>query len=199
MTDPRIRGDLLDALNKALAPDREDRVVLIEVPRRTDWRLVEPSEEEVELTDRHYRIERALAAGAEVAFEVTLERPVVETVRVDTLSLARMLAFASSTELSDELRRAFARMAELQREVGRHERRLAELGAKRGSIFEEQKRIRDNINRVPRESDLYRRYLDKLNAQETELEEIAAGTDETKARIEEAREALARYIRGLKV
>ncbi len=181
------------------APDREDRVVLIEVPRRTDWRLVEPSEEEVELTERHYRIERALAAGAEVAFEVTLERPVVETVRVDTLSLARMLAFASSTELSDELRRAFARMAELQREVGRYERRLAELGAKRGSIFEEQKRIRDNINRVPRESDLYRRYLDKLNAQETELEEIAAGTDETKARIEEAREALARYIRGLKV
>jgi hypothetical protein len=181
------------------APDREDRVVLIEVPRRADWRLVEPREEEVELTDRHYRIERALAAGAEVAFEVTLERPVVETVRVDTLSLARMLAFASSTELSDELRRAFTRMAELQREVGRHERRLEELGAKRGAIFEEQKRIRDNINRVPRESDLYRRYLDKLNAQETELEEIAAGRDETKARIEESREALARYIRGLKV
>ena len=181
------------------APDREDRVVLIEVPRRTDWRLVEPREEEVELTDRHYRIERTLAAGAEVAFEVTLERPVVEAIRVDTLSLSRMLAFASSTELSDELRRAFARMAELQREVGRHEHRLAEFGAKRGSIFEEQKRIRDNINRVPRESDLYRRYLDKLNAQETELEEIAADTDETKERIEEAREALARYIRGLKV
>ena len=179
------------------APAEEDRLVLIEVPRRAGWKLVSPDPEEVALTDSHYRIERPIAKAGEDSFEVTLERPVVETVRIATLSLERMLAYVRSNELSPELRGAFARMAELQGEVGRHERRLAELERKRKKIFEEQTRIRNNMARVPRESDIYRRYLDKLDAQETELERLAAASEETLALKAKASENLSRYIANL--
>ncbi len=130
---------------------------------------------------------------------MTLQRSRLQTIQLVRMTGEDLVAYAKTGGLDPKLRRAIARIGGLRHTVDQHQRRLVQLTGTRKTIFEEQKRIRDNINRVPRESDLYRRYLDKLNAQETELEEIAAGTDETKARIEEAREALARYIRGLKV
>ena len=51
--------------------------------------------------------------------------------------------------------------------------------------------------RVPRESDIYRRYLDKLDAQETELERLAAASEETLALKAKASENLSRYIANL--
>ena len=181
------------------APSEEDRVVLIEVPRRADWKLVSPDETEVELTDSHYRLERRIAKGGEELLKVTLERPLLETVAIASLSLKRMVGYARSTELDEDVRQAFARMADLQREADHHQRRLEEAEIKRRTIFEEQRRIRDNMARVPRDSDLYRRYLDKLDKQETELEHIGAGIEETRALLAKARRALARFIAELKI
>ncbi len=181
------------------APAEEARVVLIEVPRRADCKLVAPDEAEVEITETHYRVERTLAAGAEETLEVALERPVVEAVRIATLSLERLLGYARSTQLAPETRKAFARMAELQREVGRHVRRLEELETRRREIGKEQERIRQNMKQVPRESDLYRRYLKKLDAQETQIEDIAGNAEATRERIAQAKDALARFIAELKI
>jgi hypothetical protein len=181
------------------APAEEDRVVLIEVPRRNDWMLIEPDEKSVEITDRHYRIAHKLAAGAEESLEVQVERPVVEQVRIATLPLPRLLGYARSTELGEEVRAAFAEAAELQRMVDGHEQRLEQLEKDRRVIFEEQRRIRDNLNRVPRDGDLYRRYLKKLNGQEDALERIATESEETTVALREAREALANFIRDLKI
>ncbi len=179
------------------APTDEDRLVLIEVPRRAGWKLVAPAREEVALTDSHYRIERRIAKGGEDSFEVTLERPLVETVRIASLPPERMLGYARSNELSQEVRDAFARMAALQGELGRHQRRLEELEAKRKKIFEEQTRMRNNMARVPRDSDIYRRYLDKLDAQETELERLAATSEKTLALKAKAATALSHFIANL--
>ena len=43
------------------APAREDRLVVIEHPRRPGWDLAEPAAEGVELTPGDYRIRHALA------------------------------------------------------------------------------------------------------------------------------------------
>ena len=67
----------------------------------------------------------------------------------------------------------------------------------RKQIFEEQRRIRDNLGRIPSNSDLYRRYLKKLNAQEDELERIDTATTRAQDAIDRANGALTDYIAGL--
>jgi hypothetical protein len=181
------------------APAEEARELLIEVPRRADWKLVSPDEKSVEVTERHYRIAHSLAAGSEESLKVETERPVVEEVRIDGLVLQRLLAYARSTELGEEVRAALVKAADLRRAMDGHQRRLERLQKERKVIFEEQRRIRDNLNRVPRDGDLFRRYLKKLDGQEDAIERIAAETEETTAALAAAREALARYIRDLKV
>ena len=78
-------------------------------------------------------------------------------------------------------------------------RRLDHLGTARQRIFEEQERIRENLRRVPSNSALQRRYLQKLDAQEDEVERILAARDDAQAALDDAQAALTRYIAGLKL
>ena len=50
---------------------------------------------------------------------------------------------------------------------------MTQVDAERQQIVQEQARLRDNLARVPANSDLQRRYLATLDKQETELEAIA--------------------------
>ncbi len=67
----------------------------------------------------------------------------------------------------------------------------------RKRIFEEQQRIRNNLGRIPSNSDLYRRYLKKLNQQEDKLERIDTGMAKAQDDVDRAKDALTGYIAGL--
>jgi hypothetical protein len=181
------------------APAQEHRRVLIEQARQPDWRLVSPREDAVELTEDAYRIPVELAAGSEATTEVVLERPVLEQIQVASLALDRVLAYASDRELSAPIRDAFAEIAKLKREVARHDHQIAELEQGRERLVSDQGRIRDNLARVPRDSDLYRRYMNKLDTQETELERLRGALSQARAARQHGAERLAAYIAELKV
>ena len=181
------------------APAREARAVLIDHPRHADWKLIEPAEDDIDLIDGGYRFEVAIEAGAEATFEVTVERPVTQSLGITSLTLAQIVRYASTGALDAKLREAFERLAELKREVVRHEQRMAELERERLVIHQEQKRIRDNLGRIPTGSDLHRRYLRKLDAQEDKLETILEGFDQAQRRQIEASQKLDDYIKTLKI
>ena len=69
----------------------------------------------------------------------------------------------------------------------------------RKRIFEEQTRIRNNLGRIPSNSDLYRRYLKKLNKQEDALERLDRDTAGAKAAVNAAQDTLVDYIAGLEM
>ena len=181
------------------APAREARAVLIDHPRRADWKLIEPAGDDIDLIDGGYRFEVAIEAGAEAVFEVTVERPVTQSMGITSLTLAQIVHFAGTGELDAEVREAFERLAELKREVVRHEQRMAELERARLVIHQEQSRIRDNLGRIPSGSDLHRRYLRKLDAQEDKLETILEAFDQAQRHHIEASRKLDDYIKTLKV
>ena len=60
--------------------------------------------------------------------------------------------------------------------------------------MQEQARLRDNLSRVPANSDLQRRYLATLDKQETDLEGIAKQRVEAEKAVEIARQALRTYV-----
>jgi hypothetical protein len=59
---------------------------------------------------------------------------------------------------------------------------------------QEQARLRDNLSRVPANSDLQRRYLATLDKQETDLEGIGKQRADAEKAVEAARQALRTYV-----
>jgi chromosome segregation ATPase len=66
-----------------------------------------------------------------------------------------------------------------------------------GEITGEHGRIRENMQRLQQNSELYHRYVKKLDQQETELEGIRKTVENLKAMEEEQRRDLNNYLMGL--
>ena len=181
------------------APAREAREILIEHPRMPGWKIVKPTEADVELTDNMYRIRHKLEAGEQAEIEVVLTRPNLQKVALVGQGKNFYMAYAGNAELDSSLKKAFAEMARLRDVVDGHQRRMQELEGERNRIHQEQKRIRDNLSRVPQGSDLQKRYLRKLDQQEDALEALLGDADKTRFAMEEAEKKLGDYIRGLDI
>lgn len=181
------------------APAEEIREILIEHPRMPGWKLEKPDPKDAELTEGQYRIARRLEAGGKAELEVVLSRPVVQRIGLIDLAMVQYAEYAKTGELDPKLRKAFAKMAELRGVIDGHERGLKELEQDRNRIHQEQKRIRDNLGRIPRDSDLHKRYLEKLDTQENALEDILAETENTRVALEKARATLADNVQSLDI
>jgi len=181
------------------APAKEAREILIEHPRMAGWKIVKPTEAEVELTDDMYRIRHKLEAGKQAEIEVVLARPNLQKVGLVGQGKNFYMAYADNGELDSSLKKAFTEMARLRDVVDGHQRRMQELEGERNRIHQEQKRIRDNLSRVPQGSDLQKRYLAKLNQQEDALEALLGEADKTRFALEQADKALGDFIRSLDI
>lgn len=193
------RIERMETLYTLKAPAREARRVILSHPRQPGWALVKPPASDIDVTNDSYRLSAALAAGTTRTLTVVTERPRSETIGLLTLDIRQLGIYARAQELDPKLRNAFAEMVALKRVIDTAEKRLADLRAERMDIVADQARIRDNLARVPRESDIYRRYLAKLNDQEDELERLAPEIDAAEADVAAAARGLRDYIDGLRI
>ncbi|MEE8187752.1 MAG: DUF4139 domain-containing protein [Kiloniellales bacterium] len=192
-------SDEQTTLYRIKGPAREARRVLLEQPVQPGWKIIAPKPEQVELTEKHYRIRKDLEAGGEAKVEVTLQRSRLQTIQLINLSAAQIVAYAKNDELDPKLRKAIAKMGDLRHAIDLAKRRLNKLASSRKRIFEEQNRIRNNLSRIASNSDLYRRYIKKLNAQEDELERLHGTTAAAQEAMNKAQDALTGYIAGLEM
>ena len=181
------------------APATEARTVVIDHPRLAGWELVEPDASSARLTDAHYRIEVALEAGEERTLPVTVERPIRADIGIASMAFGDIVRFSSTGELGPALREAFGRLATFRRAVEVPRRHITELENQRLVIHGEQQRIRENLVRVPQGSDLYKRYLRKLDDQEDRLEDIETAIEMAIGERNEATARLRAFINGLKI
>jgi chromosome segregation ATPase len=66
-------------------------------------------------------------------------------------------------------------------------------------ITAEHARIRENMQRLQQNSDLYNRYVKKLDQQETELEKLRKDIESLKSREDEQRRELQNYVMNLDI
>jgi hypothetical protein len=192
-------SDEQTTLYRIKGPAREPRHVLLEQPVRAGWKIIAPEPEDVELTESHYRIHQDLEADSEATVEVTLQRSRLQAIQLVRLTDEQLVAYAKTDELDPELREAIAKIGDLRHVVDQHQRRLDQLTDSRKRIFEEQNRIRNNLGRIPSNSDLYRRYLKKLDDQEDALERIDTEMADAQDDVDAAKDALTKYIAGLEM
>jgi hypothetical protein len=179
-------------------PAKEARQLIIVTPRLAGWTLVKPESKGVEISEGNYRLPFQLPGGDQTqTFEVAQEQTQQQELQLIGASADQIKVFAQAKEFDAKTREALAKILQLQQTVAEAERKVTKLDSDRQQIVQEQARLRDNLARVPANSDLQRRYLATLDRQETELEGIAKQRIEADKGVEAARGALRGYVSQL--
>jgi hypothetical protein len=179
-------------------PAKEPRQLIVVQRRLPGWTLVKPDPKTVELSEGNYRIPYQLPGGDQTqTFEVVQEQTQQQELRLVDTAADQIRVYAQAREFDAKTRDALTKVLQLQGAVADAQRKVAQADAERQQIVQEQARLRDNLARVPANSDLQRRYLATLDKQETELEAISKRRADADKEVEAAREALRSYVAQL--
>ncbi len=155
-------------------PAEEDRDIVIDEARYDGWKPV-GEVKELEETPTRLRFKVAAPKGKTTKVSLARERTEEQYVALSTLDSNRL--FTTISGLQNEtpaLKEAVAKLSALVSEMNQAKTHRQQLVAESAKITEDQKRLRENIKSVGNSSDLGRRYLDKLKAQEDRLAAIAS-------------------------
>jgi hypothetical protein len=179
-------------------PAKEPRQLVLVQRRLPGWTLVKPDPKTVELSEGNYRIPYQLPGGDQTqTFEVVQEQTQQQELRLVDTAADQIRVYAQAREFDAKTRDALTKVLQLQGAVADAQRKVTQADAERQQIVQEQARLRDNLARVPANSDLQRRYLATLDKQETELEAIAKRRADADKEVETARDALRTYVAQL--
>ncbi|HVA44974.1 MAG TPA: hypothetical protein VNH11_01190 [Pirellulales bacterium] len=147
--------------------------VLIEYALEGGWTLVKPKEPSETTRDR-YRFALHAGPGKPVKLQVAEEMAVSQQIALTNLDDNTIRFYMNAKVTGDKVKEALA-------EVIRRKQGLSELANKKrqleqqiAAIDQEQNRIRQNMQQLERNSDLYRRYVKKFTDQEDEVEKLRA-------------------------
>ncbi|TVR05645.1 MAG: hypothetical protein EA403_01980 [Spirochaetaceae bacterium] len=178
--------------------DAARRTLVIQHRRDGDWRLVSPARPDQEYAGG-YRFRVPLSAVETRELVVVEERSRSESVGLSSIAPDRVAFFLAQREISQSVRDALVRVRELQGEVTTAAASVRTVEQGISDIEREQQRIRANMGVLAQNSDLYRRYVADLTAQEDRLIELRRDLQAARAREQQARQALERFIAGLRV
>ncbi|OWJ56303.1 DUF4139 domain-containing protein [Inquilinus limosus] len=177
----------------------EERTVLLQTPRYESWTLTAPDKGKVEIVGGQYRIRQAVPAGKTETVTVTQEQPVSQSVDLADDADDQIAAWAEDRTLPAKLRQAMAELAGQLAAIRDREADAQRLEQRQAEIGQEQARLRENLGAVPKDSDLFQRYLGKLNDSESELEQVGTGLDKLRKAIDAARAQFRQSVRKLNV
>ena len=167
------------------------RTVLVEHPRQSGARLLQPSQPE-ETTPERYRLRVELAPGAVDTLTVVEARLLSERVVLVSESPDRIAAYARADgALPADVRRALERAVAERRALAETEREIGALQQELYEIEREQDRIRGNLQAVDNGTEYGRRLLGKLDEQESRIEAIRRALERLEAEAARQRAALA--------
>jgi len=176
----------------------EARTVLIEHPRRDDWKLVEPAEAD-ETTRNLHRLRVEVAPGATEELAVREEHQLTERVVLTTESLDRIAIYLRAQTISDAVKQALAKIVEMKRAIAAVDQQIEEKNARLDEIVEEQDRIRQNMEQLDHDSELYQRYVTKFGEQEDEFDKIREDIATLKDQRDRLQQELEDYVSKLSV
>ncbi len=178
------------------ASDGEHRLV-IEHPRLAGWRLAVPDATRVELTADAYRIPVTFTGDKQSNLTVTLARPLEETIRLLDLADDSLGVLVASNELEPAVKKALAELASRRRALAQQNAELDKLTEQRRQLVEDEKRLRDNLAAVGRDTALYKQTLDKLGESEATITALSAAIVKAAAEVETARGHLQDFVSAL--
>ena len=178
--------------------DTKAKTILIEHPYRADWKLAEPKEP-TERTRDLYRFSLAVDPGKSATLRVKETLPIQESILLSEGGIDQIAYYQQTKEVSPKVKEALQRVVYLRNKLDDVRTQRARLDQRTAEITAEHARIRENMQRLQQNSDLYNRYVKKLDQQETELEKLRKDIESLKNTEEEHRRDLQNYVMSLDV
>jgi hypothetical protein len=165
-----------------------DRTLLIEHPNRKGQGFKftgqnQPKEEAADV----YRFEVPIEAKKNLSYTVVEEREVENTVHLTNNADAQIAYFLNLKEAPASLKTKLQEALKVKGTWDKVRHDISTASTRITTISQDQKRLRDNMRELPKDSALFKRYLKTLEDQETEMDELQAKlktlqTDEAKAK-----------------
>jgi hypothetical protein len=151
----------------------QERTLWIEHPYRADFTLVS-KEKPVERTSSHYRFEVKLPAQAKESISQTVveERDISQSIGISNTDDGTINFFVNNTISSKTVKDALRQALTLRAKVAATQQELANVNEQLRVITEDQARLRANLREMPNTAAAYKRYLEKFDKQETEIEAL---------------------------
>jgi hypothetical protein len=175
----------------------QDRIVLIEHPFRPDFKLT--SKEPKERARDVYRFEVDVAAGKSAKQEVIEERDLVSQIAITNLDDNTMRVIFNSNVTSKPVIEALKKSQDMKFKMGETQRELAHARQQLTDIERDQTRIRANLKDTPSSAAAYKKYLEKLDAQEGEIDKLTARIKELQEAENQQRKGYESYLANLSV
>ena len=151
-----------------------ERLVLIEHPVRNDFHLTDDTTKPAETASDVYRFEVKVPAGKTATQAVTEERVIGEQIQLTNSNDDQMRFFINSTVSSQKVKDGLKQALDLRFALGKTQRDRQELERQLKDVTDDQARLRANLKEMPPTAAAYKRYLDKFDAQETQIEKYQA-------------------------
>ncbi|MCK4871399.1 MAG: hypothetical protein KAS72_01625 [Phycisphaerales bacterium] len=177
---------------------RADRAVIVEHPRQADWDLTTPKKPAA-TTANHYRFEVGLAGGAGELLTVIEHRTLRETTAILHRGVDELMQLTLRGPVGPKVKAALEEIIRQRHEIARIAQQRSGVEEMLREISRDQSRIRDNIGRIDRDSELYRRYMTKLSDQETQIEDLQQQAKQLEQREAELEGALQVHVMNLSV
>ena len=177
---------------------KKSKKVLIEHPLQQPWTLVTPKDPEEKTRDR-YRFALTAEPGKPATLDVKEEHTSGEQVAITNLDSGTINYYINATVVSEDVKKALreviTRKGTIQQQVAKRQ----ELERQVAVIDQEQKRIRDNMAQLPKDSDLFRRYVTKFTDQEDTIDGLRSQITAALAEEQKLKQALDAYLIGLEL
>jgi hypothetical protein len=176
----------------------QDRTLVLEHPLRTDWTLVTP-EKPTERSRDVYRFQLSVPAGKPVTQEVIEEQQQASEFSVSGIDSQTTEFFVKSTATSPKLKEALEKVVALKTTLAKTQREIADSDRQLKEISTDQGRLRANLKELPPTAAAYKRYLEKFDTQETEIEKLQEQIKKQRLTEETQRKELEAFVAGLDV
>ncbi len=174
------------------------RTIIVEQSKMEGWELAE-TVKPTEATQSLYRFELDLDAGKDGKLAITQQRTDGQIVMFANISGHQMTEYSKNGKVSKAVMDAFRDAQRRQGLIEQTQGEIARVEESRRLIDADQARIRQNMDRLDRTTELYKKYLATLTEQEGKLEQSAVKLTELRERLGQQERDLADYLAGLNV
>jgi hypothetical protein len=177
-----------------------ERTLWIEHPYRPDFELVS-KQEQAERTQEFRRFEMKLPAEAKKSISMTIveEKDLAQSIAISNTNDDTIRFFINNTISSPEVKQALQKSLEFKAALVKVQQDLGNVNQQLKVITDDQARLRANLREMPQTAAAYKRYLEKFDKQETEIEDLQKQQKSLQTKELEARQALDGYLTSLNV
>jgi len=176
----------------------QDRTLIVEHPYRPEFKLLTPEKPSERARDV-YRFEVPVKSQETAKLEVVEERDLVHSVSISNTNDDQIRVFLNSSVATPKVKEALQQAIALKDKIATSTRDLAHVNQQLKDISDDQVRLRANLKEMPPTAVAYKRYLEKFDKQETEIEQLRESVKKLQNTLLVQRKDLDNYLGALVV